>query len=930
MTNLRFGFGIITLNAEEFIYQSIASVYEFADQIWVADGATPAGRAIANENGGSIDRTLEILHSFPDPEHKLHILPSRFYQDKNEQSNAYMEAMDANQPDYVWQLDSDELYHLEDLERVAQLIEEREAWHVTFRALHFWHNLKTVAWGSWWSSRRQVYHRVNKFQKGWRYSSHRPPTILVNGKPIWEVAPVITANELEREGIYLYHYSHVTERQVKQKMDWYLQDGSWSQGWYERVWKRWEKEPELVERQIGTHPVNLRNPHDPDGKGITRTFKRMHPSAMKTHPLWTRDYQNKEKTDTKTKVLHVIDHFSPGGGFVSPVQFVVRVNQEPGQEHHILILDSAQRDLVDIPPSGTIFENKHRSIADCARWISDADYEVVQWHWWRSMDLMNDLMTEMSKYGGHKRIITCDVYPAAPEFTLSNRELDYADMFIFDGKDSMFVYPQIPVSKKAYVVGGTALDAYTIPRTRRDDGKFRMGRGSVLSKWKCPPDLIQMVAPILAAVPNSEFRIFGDGELEPKLRADIKHLRLKGRVFLRGWVRNFEEEMVNLDMYLYHLPRNSFASSELNLQGAMAAGLPIVIMPSLGIRWMFEHGKDALVAENVVQAQEYCIHLAKDPGERARLGKNARTKAFKEFGIENMVRGYLEQIYPKCRMRFVLDGPVPGVSQTARGRPARYLGEFSKSARRLMGRAVRKLRQAARYKLKRLRIKGTRILLDLLTTPVIQVGRFLARLYTSSFSDLQLTWYDHIYDHLGGPENWHWLERGILASDHIRHGDRVLDLCCGDGTYSGIFFSPKAGLVDAVDINTDAIRVAQKRWSGRRNITFRVLDVLRDPFPHEQYEVVILNAALEYFSVEDGHRLLDKVSKLLSTGRGILFGCTPIWEGERSYGFGQRSLMTSIKELEEFLGKDFKDVVVWKSRDAGRPLYFFKCSQPAN
>src|SRR5260221_11217349 len=135
MSNLRFGFGIITLNAEEFIYQAITSVYEFSDQIWVADGATPAGQIMANENGGSTDRTLEILHSFPDPEHKLHILSSRFYHDKNEQSNAYMEAMDSNPPDYVWQLDSDELYHSKDLKRVRELLEERNAQHVTFRAL---------------------------------------------------------------------------------------------------------------------------------------------------------------------------------------------------------------------------------------------------------------------------------------------------------------------------------------------------------------------------------------------------------------------------------------------------------------------------------------------------------------------------------------------------------------------------------------------------------------------------------------------------------------------------------------------------------------------------------------------------------------------------------------------------------------------------
>ena len=643
---------MITLNSEEFIYQSIASVYDFADQIWVADGCTPAGRSMAREDGGSIDKTLEILHSFPDPEHKLHIIPSRFYKDKNDQSNAYMEAMDQNPPDFVWQLDSDELYKPADLERIAQLITERNAGHVMFRALHFWHNLKTVAWNSWWSTPENAYHRVNKFQKGWRYVNHRPPTILLNNRPIWEIAPVITAEELDKEGIFLYHYSHVTERQVRQKMEWYANDRSWSGHWYEKVWKRWENEPEAVECEIGTHPVNLRSP-GVGSKGITRAFKGEHPPAMETHPLWQKDFKDNPRNN-KNRVLHIVNYLTGGGGCVSPMEFASRANQEIGQEHHFLILEKSSGPAVSLPPNTTIFENNHRTMADCAKWISTAGYDVIHWHWWLAWDSMRALMIEMAKYGGHKRIITCDVYPSGPEYRLSKSEIDYADMVVFDGKDAMAAYPQIPDSKKTYIIGGTDLSPYTCKRTRGSDGRFRMGRGSILNEYKCPLDIIEMVAPILHAIPNSEFHVFGQGFTQ-RLQADIKRLNLTDRVFLRGWVPNFAEEIANLDLYLYHLPKLSYASSELNLQGAMAARLPIVIMPSLGTRWMFEHGKDALVADTPEQALNYCIRLSKDTCERDFLGGNAHAKAFEQFGIENMVKGYLERVYPKCQMRFIFD-----------------------------------------------------------------------------------------------------------------------------------------------------------------------------------------------------------------------------------------------------------------------------------
>ena len=71
----------------------------------------------------------------------------------------------------------------------------------------------------------------------------------------------------------------------------------------------------------------------------------------------------------------------------------------------------------------------------------------------------------------------------------------------------------------------------------------------------------------------------------------------------------------------------------MNLQGAAAAGLPIILMPSNGTRWMFQDGVDAMIANTPDDAVRIAQRLANDPAERRRLGEAARQKALKEWGV---------------------------------------------------------------------------------------------------------------------------------------------------------------------------------------------------------------------------------------------------------------------------------------------------------
>lgn len=168
-------------------------------------------------------------------------------------------------------------------------------------------------------------------------------------------------------------------------------------------------------------------------------------------------------------------------------------------------------------------------------------------------------------------------------------------------------------------------------------------------------------------------------------------------------------------------------------------------------------------------------------------------------------------------------------------------------------------------------------------------------------------WYDHRYDWARGPENWMWYERGILGHHYIRKGDRVLDLCCGDGMFSGLVFSKKASLIHGIDRSSQVIALARELYA-RESVMFFESNVLKDDFPAPEYDTVVFFAAIEHFTREEIHYLLDKIVQVLAPG-GILLGSTLLLgkSGNPEHAIE----FESVKELEKLLTSHFKNVTTW-------------------
>ena len=94
-------------------------VYPFAEQILISEG--PVSYWQRQGRTTSLDDTNKILDEFPDPDNKIKIVHGQF-NEKDDQCRAYMQNI-KDDIDYIWNLDSDEIYTTKDLEKIIQFLD---------------------------------------------------------------------------------------------------------------------------------------------------------------------------------------------------------------------------------------------------------------------------------------------------------------------------------------------------------------------------------------------------------------------------------------------------------------------------------------------------------------------------------------------------------------------------------------------------------------------------------------------------------------------------------------------------------------------------------------------------------------------------------------------------------------------------------------
>lgn len=249
--------GIIVLNTDFVLKQVLESMYPHMEQILVSEGAVQfwADRGITT----STDATNQILEEFPDPYNKIQVVHGT-YKEKTEQCNAYMKLMH-DDIDYMWNVDSDEVFKPDDIAKVKELLEFGQYTSVGFKSQSFFGGFGHTLGGF---ELDHEFIRIRKVYPGSTWKDHRPPMMqhIAPANEQWEEKHLDFNLLADRYGIYMYHYSYVSPRQVQEKVKYYeaavISKGNCIEDYFNSVFLPWVEgdegtRNEIEQKYMGVH-----------------------------------------------------------------------------------------------------------------------------------------------------------------------------------------------------------------------------------------------------------------------------------------------------------------------------------------------------------------------------------------------------------------------------------------------------------------------------------------------------------------------------------------------------------------------------------------------------------------------------------------------------------------------------------------------------
>ena len=270
---MKIAFGMIVFEGDYVLQECLEQVYPFAEQILIAEGPVQFWQKQGRTT--STDDTNKILKDFPDPENKITVFHDQFYE-KDEQCRRYMGAVNED-IDYIWNLDSDEVFKTIDLENIISFLEEEQPTSVGVRSCSFYGGFDRYLTG--FELAKDNFLRIFKYQKGSTWLTHRPPTIHY---PLDIQKKHIDSDTLyDILGFQMYHYSYVFPDQVYKKVAYYKDSVSRENcidDYFNQVYLPWVSgDRENIEQNFyGVHEFKP----EIRGECFTEEFTLGHPEAI--------------------------------------------------------------------------------------------------------------------------------------------------------------------------------------------------------------------------------------------------------------------------------------------------------------------------------------------------------------------------------------------------------------------------------------------------------------------------------------------------------------------------------------------------------------------------------------------------------------------------------------------------------------------------
>ena len=157
---------------------------------------------------------------------------------------------------------------------------------------------------------------------------------------------------------------------------------------------------------------------------------------------------------------------------------------------------------------------------------------------------------------------------------------------------------------------------------------FNVGYIGTVDYVKMHPGFLSMSA--AAKIPGLKFTVCGGGS-QDQIRAEAQRMGVDNLFDFRGYVTDIRPILEIMDVYGYPLREDTYAAAELNLQEVMYAGIPPVVFPYGGVRYLVENDKTGIVVHSEQEYSEALEYLYHNPDVREKLAVQAKEYAEKEF-----------------------------------------------------------------------------------------------------------------------------------------------------------------------------------------------------------------------------------------------------------------------------------------------------------
>jgi hypothetical protein len=263
-------FAGIVFNGEPFLEPCIQTFLPYGQVVFV-EGPTAFYRR--KDLTTSSDNTNAVLEKLLGG-HTLH----GQWAEKDEEAEATARLIPED-TEYVWWIDSDEMYRDADIRRVLQLLETDQYDSISFKANSFFGNFDTILGGFEETFRVR---RIFRWQPGATWKSHRPPAVQL---PAGAKVGDRDLNHLETDalGLRLFHYSYVYPSQAKAKSEYYADYNPeiCIPNYYSTVFLPWARGNAATRRELEVRFKGVHN-FTPEYRGdcYPRPFVGKHPEQI--------------------------------------------------------------------------------------------------------------------------------------------------------------------------------------------------------------------------------------------------------------------------------------------------------------------------------------------------------------------------------------------------------------------------------------------------------------------------------------------------------------------------------------------------------------------------------------------------------------------------------------------------------------------------